>query len=175
MKGRFSIIEVIRSTPALAFVALAICLMPGASLAQSKRPQKEANKKMVQQAFDKWAGGTGSFFDLFSEDVVWTITGNSPISKTYTGRKQFMDEVIIPLNDRLSKRIVPKLKGLYAEDDMVIALWDGKAMARDGIAYNNTYSWYMKMKGGKIVEVVAFFDSIDLASIWSRLAVARVK
>ena len=86
-----------------------------------------------------------------------------------------MDEVIVPLNDRLTKRIVPRLRGLYADGDMVIALWDGKAMARDGIAYNNTYSWYMKMKGGKIIEVVAFFDSIDLADIWKRVEVARVK
>jgi ketosteroid isomerase-like protein len=134
----------------------------------------ETNKKLVQEAFDKWANGTGSFFDLLSENVVWTITGNSPISKTYNGRKQFMDEVIVPLNDRLTKRIVPTLRGLYAEGDMVIALWDGKAMARDGIAYNNTYSWYMRMKGGKIIEVVAFFDTLDLADIWKRVEVARV-
>ncbi len=152
MKRRFKDMEILWSVPVLALIALIICLIPAALLAQNKRADMETNKKKVQKAFDKWANGTGNFFDLLSENVVWTIPGTSPISKTYTGRKEFMDEVIVPLNDRLTKRIVPKLKGLYADGDMVIALWDGKAMARDGVAYNNTYSWFMRMKEEKLLK-----------------------
>lgn len=124
---------------------------------------------MVQEGFDQWTNGTGSFFDLLSDDVVWTITGNSPISKTYTSREQFLEEAIAPLNVRLTQKIVPELRELYADGDMVIALWEGKAIAMDGIPYNNTYSWYMKMKGKKITEVVAFFDTIELAKLWERV------
>ena len=29
--------------------------------------------------------------------------------------------------------------------------------------------WYMKMLGGKIVEVVAFFDTVDFNDLWARL------
>ncbi|MET0637316.1 MAG: nuclear transport factor 2 family protein [Chitinophagaceae bacterium] len=129
------------------------------------------NKKIIQNAFENWERGQGSFFDLLDDDVEWTITGTSPVSGKYTSRKQFIDEVINPLNERLSEKIIPRLLGLYAEDDMVIALWEGNAMAKDNKPYHNVYSWYMKMKKGKIVEATAFFDTITFREIWERIPV----
>ena len=131
------------------------------------------NKEIIHEGFARWANGTGSFFDLLADDMEWTITGSSPISKTYAGRKQFLEEVIAPLNERLSVQIVPRVRGIYADGDMVIALWDGTATAKDGKQYNNTYSWYMTMKNGRIVKVVAFFDTIDLADLWKRIPVSK--
>lgn len=156
-------------------VITTIIMQPGHLTAQNKISRVERNKKLIQKGFDQWATGSASFFDLLADDVTWTITGNSPISKVYTGRQQFLDEAIAPINERLSQKIVPTLRGLYADGDMVIALWDGKATANDGISYNNTYSWYMKVKGGKIIEVIAFFDSIELADLWKRLPAAAAK
>lgn len=144
-------------------------MLPGNLPAQNKVSRMDKNKQLIQTAFDRWATGSGSFFDLLADDVRWTITGNSPISKTYNSRQQFLDEAISPINARLSEKIIPTLRALYAEGDMVIALWDGKAMAKDGIPYNNTYSWYMKVKDERIIEVIAFFDSIELADLWKRL------
>ncbi|MFL9458650.1 MULTISPECIES: nuclear transport factor 2 family protein [Nostocales] len=131
------------------------------------------NKEIVRVGFAKWANNTGSFFDLLADDVEWTITGRSPISKTYTSRQQFLSEAIAPINERLSARIVPNVRGIYAEGDMVIALWDGTATAKDGKPYTNTYSWYMTMKNGRIVKVVAFFDTIELTDLWNRIPVRK--
>ncbi|MEI2581261.1 nuclear transport factor 2 family protein [Scytonema sp. PRP1] len=139
-------------------------------LVQSNESQ---NKEIVREGFAKWANNTGSFFSLLADDVEWTITGRSPISKTYTSRKQFLEEAIAPINERLSVRIVPSLRGIYAEGDMVIALWDGTATAKDGKPYTNTYSWYMTMKNGRIVKVVAFFDTIELTDLWKRIPVSK--
>jgi uncharacterized protein len=105
--------------------------------------------------------------------VEWTITGSIPVSKTYANRKQFLEEVIEPLNARLRVKIVPRVRGIYADDDMVIALWDGTATAKDGKPYNNTYSWYMTMKNGRIVKVVAFFDTIGFVYLWKRIPVSK--
>ena len=139
-----------------------------AAMAQTQSGENK-NKEIIQEGFAKWANGTGNFFDLLADDVEWTITGSSPISKTYASRKQFLEEAIAPLNERLSVKIVPRVRGIYADGDMVIALWDGTATAKDGKPYNNTYSWYMTMKNGRIVKVVAFFDTIDLADLWRRI------
>lgn len=127
------------------------------------------NKTIIREGFERWSRSEGSFFDLLADNVSWTITGNSPVSKTYTSKKQFLDEVIDPLNEKFSKKIVPELKGLYADGDMVIALWDGTAVAKDSLPYFNTYSWYMRMDKGKIVEVVAFFDTIAFTDLWKRI------
>jgi len=130
---------------------------------------EDKNKEIVKEGFAKWANGTGSFFDLLAENAEWTITGRSPVSKTYTSRKQFLDEAITPINERLSVRIVPSVRGIYADGDMVIALWDGTATARDGKPYKNTYSWFMTLKDGRIVKVVAFFDTIEFTELWERV------
>ncbi|WP_231589915.1 nuclear transport factor 2 family protein [Methanosarcina siciliae] len=131
------------------------------------------NKEIINEGFAKWASGAGDVFDLLTDDMEWTIIGSSPVSKTYTNRKQFLEEVITPLNERLSVKIVPRVRGIYADGDMVIALWDGTATAKDGKPYNNTYSWYMTMKNGRIVKVVAFFDTIALADLWKRIPVSK--
>jgi ketosteroid isomerase-like protein len=156
-------------------VITTMVILPGNLTAQNKINRVEKNKQLIQKGFDQWANGSGSFFDLLADDVTWTITGNSPISKVYISRQQFLDEAIAPINERLSQKIIPTLRALYAEGDMVIALWDGKATAKDGISYNNTYSWYMKVKGDKIIEVIAFFDSIELADLWKRLPATATK
>ena len=63
---------------------------------------------------------------MLSDDIEWTITRTSPISKTYTSRKQFLDEVIAPLSARLSKQITPKVRALYA-DGVTLSLHFGMA------------------------------------------------
>ena len=124
---------------------------------------------MIQAGFDAWRDGTGSPFDLLTPDAKWTIVGNAPVSRTYTSRQEFLDLVITPFNARLSRRLVPSVRGLYTDGDMVIALFDAEATARDGKPYKNTYTWYMRMRDGRIVEVIAFFDTIEFTDLWTRV------
>jgi uncharacterized protein len=131
------------------------------------------NKQIVQAGFDRWAAGTGSLFDDLVPDAKWTIVGNSPMSRTYNSKQEFMDEVINPFSARLSKRLIPEVRGLYADGDMVVAFFDGAGTALDGKPYQNTYTWYLQMKDGKIVNVVAFFDTIEFTDFWTRVAPAR--
>ena len=126
------------------------------------------NKQIVQAGFDKWKAGTGSVFDDLAPDAKWTITGNSPVSRTFS-REEFLDQVITPFNARLSKRLIPTVRGIYADGDMVIAFFDGAGTALDGKPYENTYTWYLRMKDGKIVDVVAFFDTIEFTEFWTRV------
>jgi len=141
--------------------------------AQSTALAMESNKSIIRQAFDRWATGQGSFFDLLADKVNWTIEGSTPYSRTYTSKKEFLDTVIVPLNKRLSKKIVPHLINLYADGDIVIAIWEGRATATDGRPYNATYSWNMKMKDGKIIEVKAFLDGMEFSDIMRRLPISN--
>ena len=95
--------------------------------------------------------------------------GQLPVSRTYNSRKEFMDVVINPFNARLTGRLVPEVRGIYADGDMVIALFDAEATARDGKPYKNTYTWYMQMRDGKIVNAIAFFDTIEFTDFWTRI------
>jgi ketosteroid isomerase-like protein len=133
----------------------------------------EANKQRIGAAFDEWAAGTGGPFALLADDATWTIVGNSPVSRTYHSRQEFLDVVIDPFNARMSERLVPTVRGLYADGDWVVALFDAHAVARDGKPYDNTYSWYLRLDGDgdavRIVEAVAFFDTIEFTDFWNRV------
>jgi ketosteroid isomerase-like protein len=73
----------------------------------------------------------------------------------------------------MASPLVPAVRGLYADGDIVIALFDASGMARDGKPYTNTYSWYLRMRDGQIVEATAFFDSIEFNDFWTRVTPAK--
>jgi ketosteroid isomerase-like protein len=108
--------------------------------------------------------------ELLAPEAEWTIVGSSPLSKTYHSRKEFLDEVIDPFNARMAKPLVPTVRGMYADGDTVITLFDAAATARDGQPYRNTYTWYFQMKGSKVVKAIAFFDTRDFDEFWTRVS-----
>lgn len=99
----------------------------------------------------------------------WTIVGSSPLSKTYPNRQAFLDEVITPFNARMATRLVPSVRGIYADEDMVIMFFDAAATTNDGQPYRNTYTWYFRMRDGKAVSAIAFFDTREFDAFWSRV------
>ncbi|MDV3257409.1 MAG: nuclear transport factor 2 family protein, partial [Sphingomonas sp.] len=116
-----------------------------------------------------WADGTGSPYDLLSEDASWTITGNSLAAKTYNTKAAFISEVIQPFNARMQARLLPSVHRLYSEGDTVIAYFDAQGIALDGQTYSNTYVWILEMKESRIVRAVAFFDAIAFDDLWRRV------
>jgi ketosteroid isomerase-like protein len=98
----------------------------------------DSNKALVQASFDRWHSGTGSPFELLVPETKWTIVGSSPLSKTYASRQAFLDEVINPFNARMATPLVPTVRGIYADGDMVIILFDAAATTKDDQPYRNT-------------------------------------
>lgn len=141
-------------------------------MARSSGNVEALNKQIVEAGFARWVKGAGSPFESLAEDATWTIVGNSPVSRTFTDREDFMAEVIRPFNARMSSPLVPTVKGIYADGDMVVVLFDGKATARDGEPYVNSYAWFLQMRADRIVKVTAFFDTIEFTDLWTRVTPA---
>jgi ketosteroid isomerase-like protein len=57
----------------------------------------EASKETVARQFEKWKNGEALFFDLLDENVVWSVSGRSPVSGTYHGKADFMERAVNPL------------------------------------------------------------------------------
>jgi ketosteroid isomerase-like protein len=120
------------------------------------------NRELIARAFESWARGEANFFDLLADDATWTITGSSAVAKTYTSRRQFIDEVLREISGKLEGGIRPAVRQIVAEGDWVVVLWDGQATRRDGGLYRNTYSWWLRVEAGSIVEAVAMLDTVWL-------------
>jgi ketosteroid isomerase-like protein len=128
------------------------------------------NRLAVERAFEAWEGGRdGGPYDLLAPDARWTITGNSVAAGTYDSRAEFLSQVIRPFNARMSTPLAPRVHAIYADGDMVIAYFDASATVRDGGRYDNTYTWFLRMRDGAVVEAVAFFDSIAFDDLWRRV------
>jgi ketosteroid isomerase-like protein len=172
-----------RITGALMAAAAAIVIFVPAATPAQKRDQvlqettmkkaysetEKGNLKIISDGFDRWIKGTGSPFDLLATDAKWKIVGNSAASKQYNSRQEFIDEVITPFNARMARRLIPKTPILYADGDTVIALFDAEGTALDGKPYQNTYSWFMRLRDGRIVDATAFFDSVHFNDFWTRV------
>jgi uncharacterized protein len=132
--------------------------------------KEESNKALVQASFARWQSAAGGPFELLAPDAEWTIVGSSLLSKTYHSKKEFLDEVINPFNDRMSTPLVPTVRGIYADGDTVIILFDAEATVRDGKPYRNTYTWYFQMKDAQVTKAIAFFDTRDFDEFWNRVS-----
>ena len=132
----------------------------------------EANRRTIRAAFEAWQAGTGAIADVFAPDLVWRIEGHSLASREYHGREHFVDEVLAPFAGRFAAgepfRPV-RIRSVLADGDAVVVVWDGRGVANDGRAYENSYAWVMRMRDGKVIDGTAFYDSISFNDLWTRV------
>jgi ketosteroid isomerase-like protein len=93
-------------------------------------------------------------------------------ARRYNSKKDFLSNVIRPFNSRMSTPLRPSVRDLFADGDRVVVVFDAEGAARDGIPYRNTYAWLMELRGERIVEVTAFFDSLAFNDLWQRVTPA---
>jgi ketosteroid isomerase-like protein len=153
----------------IAIAAASLAMAAFIPAAQAQTSGEEENKALVQRAFDAWATGTGSPYDLLAEDATWTIAGNSAASRTYSSREAFIGEVIRPFVARMSVGLKPVIREIYADGGTVIVHFDAAGTAKDGKPYANTYAWFLDLSDGKIVKATAFYDSIAFNDLWARV------
>jgi ketosteroid isomerase-like protein len=134
--------------------------------------ETEANRETIRVAFEAWQDGTRPITDVFAPTMTWRIEGHSAASREYASTQQFVDEVLAPFGARFTDgqpfRPV-EIRGVYADGDTVIVLWDGHGVANDGQPYENSYAWFMRLAQGKVVDGTAFYDSISFNDLWSRV------
>lgn len=135
--------------------------------------QEAANRTLIAGSFAAWQARSGSPFDILADHARWTIPGHSVVAGSYTPKAVFIEKVITPFNARMNVPLaVTNIHRIFTEGDTVIAFFDGAGEARDGVRYENTYVWIMRLENGQIVDVNAFFDSIAFDALWRRVTPA---
>lgn len=128
------------------------------------------DKQIIEDAFQAWADGTAHVSDLFAPGLTWEIVGRSAASRRYSSAEQFISEVLAPFGQRFAKTTPfrpVQIRGVYADGDVVVVMWDGAGTTVIGTEYANTYAWFLRMRDGLIVDGVAFFDSIIFDELWN--------
>ncbi|MCK2220429.1 nuclear transport factor 2 family protein [Actinomadura sp. ATCC 31491] len=133
----------------------------------------QAGRRVIRDAFEAWRTGKGSITDVFAPGVVWRIEGRSAVSKLYRGKQQFVDEVYEPFGARFDRSPTPfrptRVHRIFCDTDTMIVYWAGRGVANDGKPYTNSYVWIMRVRAGKVVEGVAFYDTVAFDDLWRRV------
>lgn len=164
-----------RATSVATVSVLAALVLLGsnaASAAEDPTTRERGNAEAVRHAFALGVGGDEhTFYSILAEDVQWTVA-RAVEPRTYTSRSQFLREGAGPIQTRLTGPIQANVRQLIAEGDVVVAIWDGTATARDGRPYVNSYAWVMTMRDERVVRVTAFLDLVILDELLQRVAPA---
>lgn len=127
------------------------------------------NKAIIETAFSAWSQGDGmAVFNLIADHVEWTITGSSPISGTYTSKHDFIEKALKPQREHLTGPPVAQVRAVFAEDDWVVVEWEGTAMTKAGMPYNNQYCYVLKVRNGRIVRGTTYWDTELVNRAWQK-------
>jgi uncharacterized protein len=125
----------------------------------------QQNKSALAAIFSETAKGNGRpFVDALAEDVRWTIIGSTPWSRTYVGRAAVIEDLLRPLGRQLGGASIIRAHRLIAEDDHVVVQATGHNTTTSGKPYENQYCWVVRMRDGKMIELVEYADTQLIAS-----------
>ena len=152
----------------LAVVVMLGCSAPGNADGPAGTGPEQRNAEVVRAAFALGVGGEHSFYSILADDVQWTVA-RAVGPRTYTSRTQFLQEGAGPILTRLTGPIQADVRELITEDDVVVAIWEGTATARDGRPYVNNYAWVMTMRDEHVARVTAYLDFVALEELLERV------
>ena len=128
------------------------------------------NREIVADAFAAWSRGEGYVASIFADEMTWEIVGRSRVSRRYGSAREFGDEVLRPFGARFGPDTPFRpvaIRGIHADGDTVVVLFDGHGIANDGLPYDNSYAWFLELRDGAVVDGTAFFDSVAFDDLWT--------
>lgn len=120
----------------------------------------EANRQRIRQVMAELDKGNGKpFVEAMADDVSWTIPGDTPWSRTYSGKQAVVHELLRPLYAQFATPYVSTTRRVMADGDMVIIEFDGRVGTKAGKAYNNRYCYVCRMEDGRIRDLMEYLDT----------------
>jgi len=125
-------------------------------------PQMNESLDIVSAQFDQWKNNGTSFFELLADDVIWTVSGKSPVSGTYHGKMNFLEHAVYPIIQKFKTPLKPQLISLTSDGCYVWLHFKANATTQNDEIYENNYVWKMQLANGKISNCIAFLDTNEL-------------
>lgn len=134
----------------------------------------ETNRTIITGVMDALARGDGQpFGDAMAEDFTWHMIGTTPWSGTFAGKADVRERVLRPLFAQFATRYTNTPVRILADGDFVVVECRGNVTTKTGKPYCNTYCYVIRMRDGKMAELMEYFDTALVASALEPPAWAR--
>jgi ketosteroid isomerase-like protein len=81
------------------------------------------NTALIRKGYAAFAAGDMETLDaLFSDGVVWTVAGRSPLAGTYTGKADVFGKFMAGLGERSGGTLSISIETVVADDEHVVVL-----------------------------------------------------
>jgi len=120
----------------------------------------QENKRFIQSVYAALAEGDARpFVDAMADDFTWTITGQHAWSGTWQGKQVVRERLLGPLVAQFATPYRNRAIRLVADDDTVAVECRGDVMTKAGRPYRNEYCNLIRLRDGRMVELVEYMDS----------------
>jgi ketosteroid isomerase-like protein len=120
----------------------------------------DANRQRIRQVMAELDKGNGKpFVDTMADDFSWTIPGDTPWSRTYSGKQVVIHELLRPLYAQFATPYVSTTHRVMADGDRVIIEFEGRVTTKAGKAYNNRYCYVCRMEDGQMKDLMEYLDT----------------
>lgn len=108
------------------------------------------------------------FLGALSDDLVWTATGSSPISGTYTGKAAYVDGIYRRLDEKLASWPRPTVERIVAEGDWgAVQFTSTGGLGKNGTDYNMRYCWVIHVEADRVTEVIGYYDTAMVRDLFA--------
>jgi uncharacterized protein len=127
------------------------------------------NKQVIINMFAEISkGNAAAFLDAMADDVKYTLQGRTKFSGTMNGKQEVMTKLLGPLGAALEGGIALTPYNFIAEGDFVVMLAHGRATAKNGKPYDNSYCHVFRIVGGKVKEINEYLDTALVDDVFGR-------
>jgi ketosteroid isomerase-like protein len=127
------------------------------------------NKEIIRTMFAELGkGNADAFLGAMSDDLKFTLIGNTKFSGIFNGKQEFIAKVLAPLGAALEGGLTITPDNLIADGEFVAMQSRGKSTAKNGKSYNNTYCHVFRITNGKIREVTEYLDTELVNSVFGK-------
>lgn len=138
---------------------------------------KNASEKAVFDFFETLStGDLNALAALLPEDVSWEpMVRDIPGAGLYQGRDKVLGEFLAPIRG-VFRPGDPKvhIDAIVSDGDRVMVETRATGQKADGKPYSNRYAWAFELRGGQILRIREYMDSLYVAKFFDMIPAAPV-
>jgi ketosteroid isomerase-like protein len=121
---------------------------------------RDKNKELLRAAFEAVEKGDAAlYWALLADDVTFSITGTTSWSRTFVGKTEVRDKLLVPLRNQLDGANRCSAKRFIGAGNVVVVEARGLNRTKAGQAYENRYCWVFGMEAGRVHSIKEYADT----------------